>query len=74
MDYEIIGHKESGLDLIEQFGLQKQSILVTSRYEENEVIQRCEFLGVHLIPKNMSGFVPINIAKNSNKLNHINQN
>ena len=62
MDYEISGSTESGLDLIETLGIQKQSILVTSRYEEKNIRERCESLGVRLIPKSMSGFVPIEIT------------
>ena len=61
MDYEISGTHESGLDVIETLGIQKQSILVTSRYEEKIIRERCETLGIHLIPKNMSGFVPLEI-------------
>lgn len=63
IDYEIIGQHENGIDLIEQLGIQRQSILVTSRYEEPLVRQRCERIGVRLIPKPMSGFVPIEISK-----------
>ena len=59
MDFEILNHSETGLDLIEELGIQKQSILVTSRYEESSVRDRCEQIGVKLIPKSMSGFVPI---------------
>ena len=62
MDYEIAGASETGLDLIEQLGIQSQSILVTSRYEEPSIRDRCQRLGVSLIPKSMSGFVPIEIT------------
>ena len=61
MDFEIIGATETGLDLIEFFGIQNQAILVTSRYEECDIRERCEKLGVKLIPKSMSGFVPIEL-------------
>lgn len=61
MDYEINGTDETGLDVIETLGVQKQSILITSRYEEKHIRERCEKLGVKLIPKPMSGFVPIEI-------------
>jgi len=61
MDYEISGTSESGLDVIETLGIQKQSILITSRYEEKNIRERCEYLGVKLIPKTMSGFVPMEI-------------
>jgi hypothetical protein len=59
IDLEIIGQAESGLDLIEQLGIQDLSILITSHFDEHEVRQRCEDLGVRLIPKSMAGFVPI---------------
>ena len=62
MDYEISGSSENGLDLIENLGIQRQSILVTSRYEEKNIRDRCEGLGIKLIPKSMSGFVPIEIV------------
>ena len=62
MDYEIEGHSESGLNIIEALAIQKQSILVTSSYEEKNVLDRCESLGVRLIPKSMSGFVPIEVV------------
>lgn len=58
-DYEFLEQNISGLDIIETLSIGKQSILVTSRYEELKVRQRCEELGVRLIPKAMAGFVPI---------------
>jgi len=62
MDYEIAGNPESGLDVIETLGIQNQSILITSRYEEKSIRERCEAIGVRLIPKTMSGFVPMEIV------------
>jgi len=61
MDFEISGSKDNGLDVIQELGIQRQSILVTSRYEEPEIRHRCDALSIRLIPKNMSGFVPIKI-------------
>jgi hypothetical protein len=43
-----------------------QAILVTSRYEETRIRERCEKLGVRLIPKPMAGFVPIEIQRTNN--------
>jgi len=63
IDYELIGSEDTGLDLIEQLGIQNQSILVTSRYEEDVVRAKCDALGIKLIPKSMSGFVPIGLRK-----------
>lgn len=59
IDYEIRNSDETGLDLIEKLGIQSQSILVTSRYEEKSIKVRCESMNVKIIPKPMAGFVPI---------------
>ncbi len=62
MDYELLGYKENGLDLIEQFSLQDKSCLVTSRFEEESLLKRCQSLGVRLIPKSLAGSVPIHFV------------
>jgi signal transduction histidine kinase len=61
IDYEFLGSPVSGLDLIESLGIQKRSILVTSRYDEKDLRNRCEGIGVKLIPKSIAGFVPISV-------------
>jgi hypothetical protein len=61
LDYEILGDPKTGLDVIELLGIATQSVLVTSRYEEENVLSRCQKLGVKLLPKNLAGFVPITI-------------
>ena len=61
VDYELLNQDRSGLDLIEELSLAKQSILVTSRFEEFQVRSRCEKLGIGLIPKMMAGLVPISM-------------
>ncbi len=58
-DYELAGEKENGLDTIEALGIQDDAILVTSRFEDHDVRGRCGKLGVALIPKVLSGSVPI---------------
>ncbi|OYZ24254.1 MAG: hypothetical protein B7Y39_02180 [Bdellovibrio sp. 28-41-41] len=62
-DYEFLNQNSSGLDIIEELGIGSQAILVTSRYEEDRIRERCEKLGVRLIPKAMAGFVPIEVIK-----------
>lgn len=59
IDYELIGHEETGLDLISDLGIASSSILVTSRFEEAKIVARCRSLGVGLIPKGMAGFIPL---------------
>ena len=61
IDYEILGARETGLDLIESLGIAAQSVLVTSRYEEPGVRARCEAIGLKLLPKALAGFVMISI-------------
>jgi hypothetical protein len=63
VDYELLNQNATGLDVIEDLGIGTQAILVTSRYEEDKIRERCDRLGVRLIPKAMAGFVPIEIAK-----------
>jgi signal transduction histidine kinase len=61
-DYEIIGSEENGLDILERLKLAPNAVLVTSRYDQIEVQQRCEILGVKLLPKSLAAFVPIEIV------------
>jgi signal transduction histidine kinase len=59
MDFELLGQKNTGLQLIEQLNLSTNAILVTSRYEEPSITSKCAQLGVKLLPKGMAGLVPI---------------
>lgn len=63
VDYELLNQATTGLDIIEKLQISKQSILVTSRYEESNIKQRCAKLNIRLIPKPMAGFVPIEVKK-----------
>lgn len=63
-DLELIGHDKSGLDIIENLKL-KDAVLVTSHFAEKDVLERCDKLGVKMIPKPMAGDVPIEIASPS---------
>ena len=61
-DYELLGFQETGLDLIETLAIQDSSILVTSRFGEKGIRNRCERLGVKCIPKELASFVPITFS------------
>ena len=61
IDYEVSGKSENGLNLIELLGISSQSVLVTSHHEESAIINKCISLNVRLLPKPLSGFVPIDI-------------
>lgn len=62
VDYELLNQNMTGLDIIEELGIHKQSILVTSRYEEATVQQRSALLPLKILPKSLAGFVPIQIS------------
>ena len=46
VDFEFVGQSQSGLDIIEEMKIAGAAILVTSRYEEKSILQRCNKLGV----------------------------
>lgn len=60
-DYELLGHKQTGLDVIQALNIGPQSILVTSRFEEKQIMEGCKRLTVRMIPKGLAAFVPISI-------------
>jgi signal transduction histidine kinase len=64
-DYELLNEDENGLDLIARLHIPHRTLLVTSRYEEDDIRARCAALGVKLIPKGLSAFVPITIGNTS---------
>ena len=59
IDHELLRQNATGLDVIEQEGLATRAILVTSRYEEAQVLERAAKLALKIIPKEMVGLVPI---------------
>ena len=65
MDYELLGHKDTGLTLIAELGLGERSILVTSRFEEKAILEECLRLKTRMIPKGLAGFVPIRVRSTS---------
>jgi signal transduction histidine kinase len=63
VDYEFLGFRRTGLDLIRDLHLEAEAILVTSRYDEPAVRELCEEVPVRLIPKGRAAFVPIRVAE-----------
>lgn len=59
LDYEIGQDEETGLSLAAMFNLGKYAMLVTSRYENNDIRENCEALGMKIIPKYFAAHVPI---------------
>jgi signal transduction histidine kinase len=65
IDYELLGQPQTGLDIIQELGLQESAILVTSRYDEQNILARCNRLGVRLIPKDVCPLVPFSSSENT---------
>jgi hypothetical protein len=68
VDYEFLGSAKTGLDMIVEFGIIQDSILVTTHYEEDKVLSQCSEIGVKLIPKNLAAIVPIKLQSEVNSL------
>lgn len=59
IDFELVGENKNGLDLIEEFNLSDNAILVTSCFEDSYIRSRCVKNNIKILPK---AYVPyINI-------------
>lgn len=63
IDYDIKGDSTSGLALIDELGIASNAILVTSHYEEHDVVEWCKNSNVRLLPKELVFSVPIFISQ-----------
>jgi signal transduction histidine kinase/FtsZ-binding cell division protein ZapB len=61
IDYEFLDSVENGLDLIASLKIQKNAILITSRYGEIPILNRTTEMQVKMIPKGLAGLVPISM-------------
>lgn len=59
LDNEFRGQQETGVSLAKELSIVKQSILVTGRHEEPEILEACLRLEMRLIPKGLAGSVPL---------------
>lgn len=58
LDHDFSGETENGLDAIESLKLET-AVLVTHRFDDPPVVERCERLGVKVLPKIMVQSVPL---------------
>jgi len=59
IDFEFVGNAKNGIEIINELGIQENSVLVTSRYAEKEIRNECYCSKIRMIPKPLAGFVPI---------------
>ena len=67
IDLEIHGSRESGLSLIEDLKLGDSSVLVTSRYDEDSILNTCRRLGLKILPKIMLADIAMSIRNAPNE-------
>lgn len=67
IDYELLNQHKNGLDLISELKIGRCSILVTSRYEDEEIKLNALRLGIQILPKSLAGFIPIETDEQKNK-------
>ena len=65
VDFEFLGQKSDGLDVIEKLGISSVSILITSRYDDEKIRIRANRLGVKMVPKGLAPFVPFEFISQS---------
>lgn len=63
LDYELGEQKETGLSLAEDLDLGERAVLVTSRYEEQRILDACRALGGRMLPKGLAGRIPVRIQE-----------
>lgn len=61
-DYQLNHQNRNGLDVIEELAIEDRSVLVTGHFEEQNIRERCASLGVRMIPKELIGFLPIQVS------------
>ena len=61
-DYELLGDEINGLEVLEKLSLGRNAILVTSHYENPEIIERCQKQGIGLLPKNLLAHISISVC------------
>lgn len=60
-DYELLGELNTGLDILEELKIGNRAILITSHYEESEIIERCMASHIFLLPKSLVAHIPIEL-------------
>jgi signal transduction histidine kinase len=63
VDYEFTNSKLTGLDIISELQIAKNSFLVTSRFEELQIRNKCENIKLKLIPKSMAFHIPLKLEE-----------
>ncbi len=61
LDFHLLQHSETGLDLAAALRLTDRAILVTNAHDDPAVMRRCTDLHMRLLPKSLTRIVPVQI-------------
>jgi signal transduction histidine kinase len=67
VDYEFIGEARNGIEAIKSLGIANVSVLVTSRHDEELIMERCTDLRIKMIPKGIAPIIPARFSENQIK-------
>lgn len=67
-DYELLGEEITGIDCISRLHAVRNSILVTARGDEPQIIKACEKHGIKLLPKTMANEIEIKYLSSLKKV------
>mgnify|MGYP000632639410 CR=1 FL=1 len=59
VDYEFMNEELNGIGLIEKIGRRYPSVLVTSRFEDKNIVEYCTRNHLKLLPKSVAAHVPL---------------
>lgn len=71
VDYEFLGQKQNGIEIIRELNIVKDSVLVTSRYDDELIQENCAKISLKIIPKTMAVDVPISFRAKRLKVDAI---
>lgn len=63
IDYDFGGASMTGLEVIKKLNIYESSILVTSRFDQKDILESCLANGIPLLPKSLVGSIPLYFAK-----------
>ena len=67
-DYELLGETISGLDCIIALQSNSNSILITARADEQNIIKTCNKHSIKILPKSMANEIEIKISQNQKNI------
>ena len=61
-DYELLGKTKTGLEVLEKLQIGNNAILATSHYENPDIVNRYQSLGIRFLPKNLLAHILIKLT------------